>query len=70
MDSNVICDFLLQLRRPVSTLSIPGSMKSGAGNKETNRETTCNESSGAALVGVHSEYPRYVPRKCKLKIKY
>ncbi|CAO1420117.1 unnamed protein product [Diamesa hyperborea] len=52
-----------QLRRPVSTLSIPGSMKSGAGNKETNRETTCNESSGAALVGVHSEYPRYMEER-------
>lgn len=50
--------FNLQLRKPVSTQSIPGSMKSGAGNREINREAACNEEAGVALVGVHSEYPR------------
>jgi hypothetical protein len=46
-----------QLRKPVSTQSIP-SMKSGFGNKETNKETACNEEAGVALVNVRSEYPR------------
>lgn len=47
----------LQLRKPVSTLSIP-SMKSGFGNRENNKDTACNEEAGLALVGVRSEYPR------------
>lgn len=46
-----------QLRKPVSTLSIP-SMKSGFGNRENNKDTACNEEAGLALVGVRSEYPR------------
>uniref|UniRef100_A0A336K010 CSON007369 protein n=1 Tax=Culicoides sonorensis TaxID=179676 RepID=A0A336K010_CULSO len=47
-----------QLRKPVSTLSIPGSMK---GPIPLNRDTTnnsCNDESGIALVHV-PEYPRY-----------
>jgi hypothetical protein len=33
-------------------------MKSG--NRDNNKEAACNEEAGVALVGVHSEYPRYV----------
>ncbi len=52
--------FQLQLRKPVSTHSIPGSMKTPcAGNRDT-VSATCNEEAGIALVGVRSEYPRYV----------
>ncbi|XP_038222069.1 small conductance calcium-activated potassium channel protein isoform X8 [Zerene cesonia] len=42
-----------QLRKPVSTLSIPGTMKAYSGGREPTEEA------GVALVGVHSEYPRY-----------
>ncbi|XP_047532259.1 small conductance calcium-activated potassium channel protein isoform X5 [Vanessa atalanta] len=42
-----------QLRKPVSTLSIPGAMKAYSG-----RDAAAEEA-GVALVGVHSEYPRY-----------
>ncbi|CAO1436542.1 unnamed protein product [Diamesa tonsa] len=38
-------------------------MKSGAGNREINREAACNEEAGVALVGVHSEYPRYMEER-------
>jgi hypothetical protein len=57
---NIFLSFLSfeQLRKPVSTLSIP-SMKTGLGNRDTNRESACNEEAGLALVGVRSEYPRY-----------
>ncbi|XP_070504028.1 small conductance calcium-activated potassium channel protein-like isoform X3 [Chironomus tepperi] len=51
-----------QLRKPVSTLSIP-SMKTGLGNRETNREAACNEEAGLALVDVRSEYPRYMEER-------
>ncbi|KAG5672745.1 hypothetical protein PVAND_002845 [Polypedilum vanderplanki] len=51
-----------QLRKPVSTLSIP-SMKTGVGNRETNREAACNEEAGLALVDVRSEYPRYMEER-------
>ncbi|XP_047506402.1 small conductance calcium-activated potassium channel protein isoform X2 [Pieris napi] len=40
------------LRKPVSTLSIPGTMKAYSGREAT-------EEAGVALVGVHSEYPRF-----------
>lgn len=40
-----------QLRKPVSTLSIPGAMKEGEGE------------AGLALVGVHSDYPRYTEER-------
>ncbi|XP_058458241.1 small conductance calcium-activated potassium channel protein isoform X7 [Malaya genurostris] len=52
-----------QLRKPVSTLSIPGSMKAPcAGNRET-VSAACTEEAGIALVGVHSEYPRYMEER-------
>lgn len=41
----------MQLRKPVSTLSIPGAMKEGEGE------------AGLALVGVHSDYPRYTEER-------
>ncbi|XP_035898503.1 small conductance calcium-activated potassium channel protein isoform X4 [Anopheles stephensi] len=51
------------LRKPVSTLSIPGSMKTPcAGNRET-VSAACTEEAGIALVGVHSEYPRYMEER-------
>ncbi|CRK91848.1 CLUMA_CG005469, isoform A [Clunio marinus] len=50
------------LRKPVSTLSIP-SMKSGFGNRENKGESVCNEEAGVALVGVRSEYPRYMEER-------
>ncbi|KAJ8884611.1 hypothetical protein PR048_016468 [Dryococelus australis] len=50
-----------ELRKPVSTLSIPGAMKGG---KEG---SAAAEEAGIALVGVHSEYPRYTEERglCK-----
>lgn len=49
----------LQLRKPVSTLSIPGSMKTPcAGGNRDSAAAAGNEEAGIALVGVHSEYPR------------
>ncbi|XP_053690028.1 small conductance calcium-activated potassium channel protein [Sabethes cyaneus] len=52
-----------QLRKPVSTLSIPGSMKTPcAGNRES-VSAACTEEAGIALVGVHSEYPRYMEER-------
>ncbi|XP_055599863.1 small conductance calcium-activated potassium channel protein isoform X4 [Uranotaenia lowii] len=53
----------IKLRKPVSTLSIPGSMKTPcAGNRET-VSAACTEEAGIALVGVHSEYPRYMEER-------
>ncbi|XP_047995784.1 small conductance calcium-activated potassium channel protein [Leguminivora glycinivorella] len=43
-----------QLRKPVSTLSIPGAMKAYSGGRDAS-----TEEAGVALVGVHSEYPRF-----------
>lgn len=71
------CPWLFQLRKPVSTLSIPGAMKNsggvaggggvggaggGAGGAGcgSGGATGTGEDAGIALVGVHSEYPRYV----------
>ncbi|XP_014244606.1 small conductance calcium-activated potassium channel protein isoform X1 [Cimex lectularius] len=50
------------LRKPVSTLSIPGAMKGGgaAGGGGGGLNT---EEAGIALVGVHSEYPRYTEER-------
>lgn len=48
----VRCEF--QLRKPVSTVSIPGAMKSYSGARDA-----AIEEAGVALVGVHSEYPRF-----------
>ncbi|XP_059060471.1 small conductance calcium-activated potassium channel protein isoform X1 [Achroia grisella] len=44
-----------QLRKPVSTLSIPGAMKAYSGGGRD----AATEEAGVALVGVHSEYPRF-----------
>ncbi|XP_030029331.1 small conductance calcium-activated potassium channel protein isoform X1 [Manduca sexta] len=44
-----------QLRKPVSTLSIPGAMKAYSGGGRD----AGGEEAGVALVGVHSEYPRF-----------
>ncbi|XP_068081845.1 small conductance calcium-activated potassium channel protein [Anabrus simplex] len=48
------------LRKPVSTLSIPAAMK-GQSGKETGGPG--GEEAGIALVGVHSEYPRYTEER-------
>ncbi|XP_061937847.1 small conductance calcium-activated potassium channel protein isoform X2 [Apis cerana] len=68
-----------QLRKPVSTLSIPGAMKNsggvgggggvgGAGGGGgagcgSGGATGTGEEAGIALVGIHSEYPRYVDER-------
>ncbi|XP_076393393.1 small conductance calcium-activated potassium channel isoform X2 [Megachile rotundata] len=66
-----------QLRKPVSTLSIPGAMKNSGGvaggggvgvaggggggaGCGSAAATGTGEDAGIALVGVHSEYPRYM----------
>ncbi|OWR45158.1 calcium-activated potassium channel [Danaus plexippus plexippus] len=46
--------FFVKLRKPVSTLSIPGAMKAYSSGRDA-----AAEEAGVALVGVHSEYPRY-----------
>ncbi|KAG8225985.1 hypothetical protein J437_LFUL005339, partial [Ladona fulva] len=48
------------LRKPVSTLSIPAAMKGTSGAKDT-----ASEEAGIALVGVHSEYPKYTEERGK-----
>ncbi|XP_071449550.1 small conductance calcium-activated potassium channel protein isoform X1 [Hetaerina americana] len=47
-----------KLRKPVSTLSIPAAMKGASGTKDT-----ASEEAGIALVGVHSEYPKYTEER-------
>lgn len=70
---------MFQLRKPVSTLSIPGAMKNsggvgggvgvgGAGGGGgagcgSGGATGAGEEAGIALVGIHSEYPRYVDER-------
>ncbi|XP_050328339.1 small conductance calcium-activated potassium channel protein isoform X12 [Bactrocera neohumeralis] len=52
-----------QLRKPASTLSIPGSMKTPSiANREQN-SSGCNEEAAEALVGIHSDYPRYMEER-------
>ncbi|XP_055327059.1 small conductance calcium-activated potassium channel protein isoform X3 [Sitodiplosis mosellana] len=51
------------LRKPVSTLSIPGSMKTPCTGNREQLSNVCNEEAGIALVGVHSEYPRYMEER-------
>lgn len=54
------CYYLLfQLRKPVSTLSIPAAMKGPPGREGS----TAGEEAGIALVGVHSDYPRYTEER-------
>ncbi|KAF0299531.1 Small conductance calcium-activated potassium channel protein [Amphibalanus amphitrite] len=48
------------LRKPVSTLSIPGAMRCSAGATAGLKE---GEDPGIALVGVHTEYPRYTDER-------
>lgn len=50
----------LQLRKPVSTLSIPGAVKNSSRDSAGGRMQ--QEDSGVALVG-HSEYPRYMEER-------
>ncbi|VVC91967.1 unnamed protein product [Leptidea sinapis] len=45
---------IADLRKPVSTLSIPGAMKAYSSGRDAS-----TEEAGVALVGVHSEYPRF-----------
>lgn len=65
---------LFQLRKPVSTLSIPGAMKNsggvagGGGSGAAGVAAGCGSAGGAgagedpgvSLVSVHNEYPRYM----------
>ncbi|XP_052563775.1 small conductance calcium-activated potassium channel protein isoform X3 [Culex pipiens pallens] len=61
--TNETVNYAKTLRKPVSTLSIPGSMKTPcAGNRES-VSAACTEEAGIALVGVHSEYPRYMEER-------
>ncbi|XP_076243348.1 small conductance calcium-activated potassium channel [Calliopsis andreniformis] len=66
-------NYVKTLRKPVSTLSIPGAMKNsggvaGGGGVGGGGGAGCGsggaagagEDAGIALVGVHSEYPRYM----------
>ncbi|XP_030569144.1 small conductance calcium-activated potassium channel protein isoform X3 [Drosophila novamexicana] len=48
-----------QLRKPASTLSIPGSMKTPSIANREQISSGCNEEAAEALVGIHSDYPRY-----------
>ena len=73
-DKHIIFWLMLQLRKPVSTLSIPGAMKNcggmaagpgGAGSGGSG--VVCGaggEEAAVALVGVHSEYPRFMDERC------
>ncbi|XP_045538771.1 small conductance calcium-activated potassium channel protein [Papilio machaon] len=47
-------NYVRTLRKPVSTVSIPGAMKAYSGGRDAGAEEA-----GVALVGVHSEYPRF-----------
>lgn len=72
--------FNLQLRKPVSTLSIPGAMRSSSGTGSGQGAGGCASASGGvgvggggggnnvddagiALVGVHTEYPRFIDER-------
>lgn len=67
---------MLQLRKPVSTLSIPGAMKSSGGGVTGgvaggvcgatgggSGAVGAGEEASIALVGVHSEYPRFMDER-------
>lgn len=66
---------MLQLRKPTSTLSIPGAMKSSGAAMGPGGVAGGNcgsvigggapgEDAAVALVGVHSDYPRYIEDRC------
>uniref|UniRef100_T1HMJ9 Uncharacterized protein n=1 Tax=Rhodnius prolixus TaxID=13249 RepID=T1HMJ9_RHOPR len=60
-DYRELCE---KLRKPVSTLSIPGAMKGGGtGGGGVAGGVAGAEEAGIALVGVHSEYPRYTEER-------
>ncbi|XP_058979175.1 small conductance calcium-activated potassium channel protein-like isoform X3 [Musca domestica] len=48
-----------QLRKPASTLSIPGSMKTPSIANREQISSGCNEEAAEALVGINTDYPRY-----------
>ncbi|KAK6643752.1 hypothetical protein RUM43_000015 [Polyplax serrata] len=52
-------EIIFELRKPVSTLSIPAAMKGPPGREGS----TAGEEAGIALVGVHSDYPRYTEER-------
>ncbi|XP_037725747.1 small conductance calcium-activated potassium channel protein isoform X15 [Drosophila subpulchrella] len=52
-----------QLRKPASTLSIPGSMKTPSIANREQISSGCNEEAAEALVGIHSDYPRYMEER-------
>ncbi|XP_046436986.1 small conductance calcium-activated potassium channel protein 2-like isoform X4 [Daphnia pulex] len=60
--SAVVPPVSITLRKPVSTLSIPSSMKATGGSRNDG-----NEEATTALVSVHSEYPRYTEDRCQLQ---
>ncbi|KAM7347223.1 small conductance calcium-activated potassium channel isoform 9-T11 [Cochliomyia hominivorax] len=47
------------LRKPASTLSIPGSMKTPSIANREQISSGCNEEAAEALVGINTDYPRY-----------
>nr|XP_036677025.1 small conductance calcium-activated potassium channel protein isoform X7 [Drosophila suzukii] len=51
------------LRKPASTLSIPGSMKTPSIANREQISSGCNEEAAEALVGIHSDYPRYMEER-------
>ncbi|XP_032781784.2 small conductance calcium-activated potassium channel protein isoform X3 [Daphnia magna] len=60
--SAVVPPVSITLRKPVSTLSIPSSMKATGGSRNDG-----NEEATTALVSVHSEYPRYTEDRCQVQ---
>lgn len=50
----------MQLRKPVSTLSIPGAVKNSSRDSTSGR--TLQDESGVALVA-HTEFPRYMDER-------
>ncbi|XP_073829926.1 small conductance calcium-activated potassium channel isoform X31 [Musca autumnalis] len=49
----------MTLRKPASTLSIPGSMKTPSIANREQISSGCNEEAAEALVGINTDYPRY-----------
>ncbi|XP_075156566.1 small conductance calcium-activated potassium channel isoform X1 [Haematobia irritans] len=52
-----------QLRKPASTLSIPGSMKTPSIANREQISSGCNEEAAEALVGINTDYPRYMEER-------
>ncbi|KNC23563.1 Small conductance calcium-activated potassium channel protein [Lucilia cuprina] len=51
------------LRKPASTLSIPGSMKTPSIANREQISSGCNEEAAEALVGINTDYPRYMEER-------